>query len=181
MPTNEILRKYLRENRVEYSLITHPVAFTAQEVAHAVRVTGYELAKVVVLHSGGTEIMAVLPAPLMVDVEALREFTGIPDLVLESEESFTRLFPDAERGAMHPFGNLYGLPVWVEASLEKCGEIVFNACTHRETITMAYDDYIRLVRPSVASFGMPRPKPSALFEDEDAPRPRRRAAGGAGT
>jgi Ala-tRNA(Pro) deacylase len=156
MPTNEPLRKFLRENRIDYSVLSHPPALTAQEVAQAVRVTGYELAKVVVLRGKAGDIMAVLPAPLMVDVEALREFTGIPDLELESEEAFDRLFPDAEKGAMHPFGNLYGLPVWVDASLEKRGEIVFNACTHRETITMAYDDYVRLVSPKIARFGVPR-------------------------
>lgn len=178
MPTHEALRKYLRENRIDYSVMTHPVAFTAQGVAHAVRVTGFELAKVVVLHGGGRDIMAVLPAPLMVNVEALREFTGIPDLELESEDAFTRLFPDAEKGAMHPFGNLYGLPVWVDAGLEKCGEIVFNACTHRETITMAYDDYVRLAGPTVASFAVPRPQPALLGENEEVHPPRRRAAGG---
>jgi len=156
MPSNEALRKYLRANRIDYSVMSHPVAITAQEVAHAVRVTGYELAKVVVLHGSGGDLMAVLPAPYLVDVEALRDFSGDPALVLESEESFARLFPDAEKGAMHPFGNLYGMAVWVDSSLERCGEIVFNACTHRETITMAYDDYVRLAAPRVASFAMPR-------------------------
>ncbi len=156
MPSNERLRQFLRENHVDYSLTTHPLAFTAQEVAHAVRVTGYELAKVVILRGGGGHIMAVLPAPLLVDMEALREYTGFGDLVLAVEEAFADLFPDSEKGAEPPFGNLYGLPVWVDSSLESRGEIVFNACTHRETITMAYDDYVRLVQPKLASFAVRR-------------------------
>jgi Ala-tRNA(Pro) deacylase len=57
---------------------------------------------------------------------------------------------------MHPFGHLYGVPVWVDKALTVRGEIVFNACTHRETITMPYDDYERLARPSVASFAVKR-------------------------
>ena len=156
MPSNEVLRKFLRDNRVDYTVTTHPVAFTAQEVAHAVRVTGYELAKVVVLHGGGAYAMAVLPAPLMVDLDVMRGLSGMPDLALASEETFTQLFPDSEKGAMHPFGNLYGIPVWVDSTLAARGEIVFNACTHRETITMPYDDYERLAKPRTAAFSMRR-------------------------
>ena len=156
MPSNETLRKFLRDNRVDYTVTTHPVAFTAQEVAHAVRVTGYELAKVVVLHGGGAYAMAVLPAPLMVDLDVMRGLSGMPDLALASEETFTQLFPDSEKGAMHPFGNLYGIPVWVDSTLAARGEIVFNACTHRETITMPYDDYERLAKPRAASFSVRR-------------------------
>jgi Ala-tRNA(Pro) deacylase len=155
MPTHEPLRRYLGENKIDYSVTTHPVAFTAQEVAQAVRVTGYELAKVV-LHREGGDIMTVLPAPLLVNVEAIREFSRVSGLDLESEAAFARLFPDAEKGAMHAFGDLYGLPVWVDSSMENCGEVVFNACTHRETITMVYDDFLRLAKPTVASFSMTR-------------------------
>jgi Ala-tRNA(Pro) deacylase len=174
MPTNEALRKFLRENRVDYTITTHPLAYTAQEVAHAVRVTGYELAKVVVLSGGGGIVMAVLPGPLMVDLEALREFTGIPDLTLAEEGTFAQLFPDSEKGAMHPFGNLYGISVWVDASLAQRGEIVFNACTHRETITMPYDDYERLARPKTASFSMKRTETRV---SEASPAMARRAGG----
>ena len=38
----------LDDARVEYEVVSHAEVFTAQEVAHAMRVTGYELAKVVV-------------------------------------------------------------------------------------------------------------------------------------
>jgi len=154
MPSNEALRRYLRENRIDYAVTSHPVAYTAQEVAHAVRVSGYELAKVVVLQGGGGHLMAVLPAPLMVDLEALREHTGIRDLHLETEDTFAMLFPDSEKGAMHPFGGLYGLSVWLDASLAGRDEIVFNACTHRETITMSCRDYERLAAPKVARFAV---------------------------
>jgi len=154
MPSHEALRKFLRENRVDYTVTTHPVAYTAQEVAHAVSVSGYELAKVVVLQGGAGHLLAVLPAPLMVDLESLGEFAGIPDLHLAAEETFTQLFPDSEKGAMHPFGNLYGVPIWLDASLAGRDEIVFNACTHRETITMSCRDFERLAGPKVAAFAV---------------------------
>jgi Ala-tRNA(Pro) deacylase len=48
---------------------------------------------------------------------------------------------------MPPFGNLYGMEVYVSAQLAEDREIVFNAGSHTEVIKMAYADYERLVQP----------------------------------
>jgi Ala-tRNA(Pro) deacylase len=56
---------------------------------------------------------------------------------------------------MPPFGNLYNLPVWVDESLAKDEEIVFNACTHTQAIKMKYSDFARLAHPTVALLRMP--------------------------
>ena len=50
---------------------------------------------------------------------------------------------------MAPFGNLYGLPVYVDKSLAEDKEIVFNAGTHVDTIRIKYADFARLVRPAI--------------------------------
>jgi Ala-tRNA(Pro) deacylase len=55
---------------------------------------------------------------------------------------------------MPPFGNLYGIPVWVDESLTRDEEIVFNAGNHEQTVHMAYADFARLVGPKTASFQM---------------------------
>ncbi|MEW6270000.1 MAG: YbaK/EbsC family protein [Thermodesulfobacteriota bacterium] len=96
-----------------------------------------------------------LPALYKVDVTQLRHLTGKPELHLASEDDLRRLFPRCEPGAMPPFGNLYGLPVWVDEPLSRQREIVFNAGTHTQTVHMAYADFARLVEPRVASFGKP--------------------------
>jgi Ala-tRNA(Pro) deacylase len=57
---------------------------------------------------------------------------------------------------MPPFGNLYGVPVWVERSLTQDEEIFFNAGNHEQTVHLAYADFARLVQPRIASFGMGR-------------------------
>ena len=48
---------------------------------------------------------------------------------------------------MPPFGNLYGIEVFVANSLAEDEEIAFNACTHSELIKMTYADYEKLVKP----------------------------------
>jgi Ala-tRNA(Pro) deacylase len=55
---------------------------------------------------------------------------------------------------MPPFGNLYGMDVFVAASLTEDEKIAFNACTHTELIQMSYTDYARLVNPIVLHFSL---------------------------
>ena len=53
---------------------------------------------------------------------------------------------------MPPFGNLYGVPVYADLSLGRNSEIAFNAGSHLELVRLAYDDFTRLVQPTVLDF-----------------------------
>jgi Ala-tRNA(Pro) deacylase len=151
MPILTKLREFLDQQKVGYEVLTHRQAFTAQEVAQAQHVRGAELAKVVMLRSGGQFLMTVLTAPQRIDLDQARAATGKPDLVFATEQEFQGLFPQCEAGAMPPFGNLYGLPVYVEQALTRDTDIVFNAGTHTLTVKMKYADFARLVQPTVCS------------------------------
>ncbi|MGH7561778.1 MAG: aminoacyl-tRNA deacylase [Gemmatimonadales bacterium] len=134
--------------------ITHSPAFTAQEVAHAAHVSGKDLAKVVVMKLDGRLAMAVVPAPERVDLDALAEATGAREVVLAPEVEFAQRFPDCDRGAMPPFGNLYGMEVYVDGLLAGDRELAFPAGSHSEVIRMAYRDFERLVNPTVVPFAV---------------------------
>jgi Ala-tRNA(Pro) deacylase len=95
--------------------------------------------------------MVVLPAPYHVALERLEEATGRRNLRLATEAEFIGLFSGCEPGAMPPFGNLYGIPVWVDESLTREDEIAFNAGNHQQTVHMKYGDFARLVQPRVAA------------------------------
>jgi Ala-tRNA(Pro) deacylase len=79
------------------------------------------------------------------------EATGAKDVRLAHEEEFAAAFPDCEVGAMPPFGNLYGMPVFVDDELAQDEIIVVNAGTPQDTIHMKYADFERLVQPSQVS------------------------------
>ncbi|MGC8783394.1 MAG: aminoacyl-tRNA deacylase [Armatimonadota bacterium] len=61
------------------------------------------------------------------------------------------MFPECETGAMPPFGNLYGMEVYADASLSEDEEIAFSAGLHIEVIRMVYKDFERLVQPKIAN------------------------------
>jgi len=79
---------------------------------------------------------------------------------LANEEEFKGLFPDCDIGAMPPFGNLYGLDVYVDRSLAEDEKIIFQAGTHQEAIRMRYQDFTALVGPTVEEFHQPLAKVS---------------------
>jgi Ala-tRNA(Pro) deacylase len=146
------LKECLDGNKVKYDVLTHPQVYTAQGVAAATHVPGNELAKSVILKVDDRFVLAVLPAPRKVDTEQLQTQLGARNVRMAHESEFASLFPGCETGAMPPFGNLYGVDVYVDRSLTRDEEIVFNAGTHVEAIRMKYKDFERLVGPTVADF-----------------------------
>lgn len=151
MPVRK-LKAFLDQERIKYVSIIHSAAYTAQEVAASAHITGRELAKTVIVELDGEMAMAVLPANRKIVLQDLREVTGSDQVKFASEEAFQKRFPDCETGAMPPFGNLYGMDVYVAESLTQSDEIAFNAGSHTEVIKLAYRDFERLVKPKAVSF-----------------------------
>ena len=145
----ERVRRYLEETGIPYEMRIHPEAFTAQEVAASAHIPGKEIAKTVIVKVGDRMAMAVLPASKRLSVEALAEAIGSDDVRIAREYEFQALFPGCELGSMPPFGNLYGMDVYVHPELTKDDAIAFNAGSHTELIRMSYGDFERLVHPRI--------------------------------
>ena len=143
------LHRLLDANHVEYQTIAHPTTYSAQQTAAAAHVPGRELAKTVIVDIDGKLAMVVQNASSMVPLGRLKAATGARDVHLASEQEFRDCFPDCELGAMPPFGNLYGMEVFVTEALTKDEEIAFDAGSHTELIKLRYGDFARLVHPVV--------------------------------
>jgi Ala-tRNA(Pro) deacylase len=146
------LEKYFHDHGVGFQAMTHPTAYTAQEVAAAQKVKGKQVAKVVMVLADAQAVMLVMPASYRIDLTKLKAALNVKDARLAREEEFANLFPDCDTGAMPPFGNMYNVPVYVDRSLTEDPEIVFQAGSHRDTMKIAYSDYARLAQPVVADF-----------------------------
>ena len=151
MPLTKI-RKFLDKHNIKYTIIKHSSTYTAQEVAASAHISGKELAKTVMIKFDGKMAMAVLPASYKISFDDLKEVLGVEKVRLAYEQEFMDKFPDCEVGAMPPFGNLYGLEVYVAESLADDEEIAFNACSHTELIRMRYKNFEELVKPKRMKF-----------------------------
>ncbi len=151
MPLTKI-KEFLDAHNIKYTIIKHSSAYTAQEIAASAHISGKELAKTVMIKFDGKMAMAVLPASYKISFDDLKEVLGVEKVRLAYEQEFMDKFPDCEVGAMPPFGNIYGLEVYVAESLADDEEIAFNACSHTELIKMKYKDFEELVKPKRMKF-----------------------------
>jgi Ala-tRNA(Pro) deacylase len=156
MPIPRSIEQFLGDQQVAYSVIHHRPAYTAQEEAASAHVPGRSWAKTVACVADGRPIIVVVPASSLVDFDRLCELAGARDVRLAREPEFEPLYPDCETGAMPPLGPLYGQPVFIDRALTVSRDIVFDAGSHTDAVRVNYDDFARVVRPTVGDFARVR-------------------------
>ncbi|MBU2873226.1 aminoacyl-tRNA deacylase [Marinobacter salexigens] len=166
MPIQQ-LKEFLDEANVEYMCLTHPPAFTAQDLAHHVKIAGDKVVKTVIIELDGKMAMLVMPATWRVRWESLSRILDTDFVDLADEQAFQDRFPDCEVGAMPPFGNLFGMTVYCAEPLTEQSELAFAAGSHTETLHMKTRDFLNLVQPMVLNRGFNKPgapKPAWLLK-----------------
>jgi Ala-tRNA(Pro) deacylase len=145
---------FLAEQRVPFETLWHPPAFTAQQRAKYLGVPGRQVAKSVLLVGPSGFLLAVLPAPRLVDTEVLaRELNG--PVRLATHRELADLFCDCEWGVVPPFGAMYGLPTLLDDELNPEACIVFEGKSHVEAVRLLCRDFERLERPRRLHFSRP--------------------------
>jgi Ala-tRNA(Pro) deacylase len=150
------LDEFLKKAHVPFTAFRHPAAFGAEHEAALSHVSGRSWAKTVICIADEEPILAVVPAHLMVNMEALRLLAVVTTVRLASEQELAALSPDCEIGAISPFSICRTLRVFVERSLVGEPDLVFNAGTHTDAIRMHYGDFAELTRPVVGTIGQRR-------------------------
>jgi Ala-tRNA(Pro) deacylase len=151
----EKLHALLDEHEIPYEVEDHPRAVTAHRLAAAEGVSGYDVAKPVLLSIAGQLAMVVVPGAEIVDLERASRERGDNEARLATEDEFVSVFDDCEPGAEPPFGNLYGIPTFLDEDLRARERIVCRDGSHTRTITIAMVDYVRLVKPEIVDVAIP--------------------------
>jgi len=146
------LQSYLDRFNVRYLVTEHPVSYTAQSLAQAEHVSGYQVIKPVLVEADGQMILCALPACDRVDLEALRDDLEVDRVRLVDESTLREVFLGCELGAEPPIGALFGLPTIADESLLTQRKVTFQAGNHHEAVTMSMDDYRRLAQPGIGRF-----------------------------
>ena len=138
--------QFLAEQRILFETILHPPAFTAQNRARFLHISGNQVAKSVLLVGPRGRFLAVLPATCQIDTEKLALTLGGP-VRLASDDEIADVFRDCEWGVVPPFGTLYALPTLLDDSFDPETWMVFETNTHAEAVRLRCRDYERLERP----------------------------------
>lgn len=136
---------------VIYHVVEHEPVFTSEEAA---RVRGTRLeqgAKALVLIGDKKPLMIVVPADQKLSFSKAKKALGIKDLRLAAPEEVVNIL-GVEIGSVPPFGNLKGLDLYLDSTMSRNEEIVFNPGVHIKSITIKYSDYLLLAKPTIGDF-----------------------------
>lgn len=151
---------FLREAGVAFRLYSHAPVFTSAEAARVRGTTPEEGAKALLIRADERFVLVVLSGVLRVDNKALRRLLGAHGVRFATEDELLRL-TGCRPGAVPPFGNLFGLPVLMDASLRLCEQVSFNAGSNAWSVTMRREDLERLAQPQVGAFASEPSAPPA--------------------
>ncbi len=144
------IREYLRNRNVPFVALLHRPTVSAARLAQSIHVTGSRVAKGVLFQTDSGYVLTVVPATHRVDPERLGEVLGVSGVALASEGDVSRIFGDCERGAIPPFGRLYGLTTVMDTQLASIRELVMGGNTRHEGIRLRGRDYLMMENPLVA-------------------------------
>jgi len=144
---------FLKKQKIKHKILTHPPAYTAQEVAAAQHVPGKQFVKSVVIKTNSNYVLAVLPAIHLVDFPKLKKLLKTKSASLASEPEIKKIAQGFNVGALPPFGSLLGLETYMDSALNEDEEIVFNAGTHTDTAKIKMADFLKAEKVITGEFG----------------------------
>ena len=139
------LRQYLDSEGVDYDVVPHPRTTTSVGSAHAVHVSGDQVAKPVVVHHGLGYVLAVVPSTHRVELGTLQRILDNP-LSLATEDELGRLFEDCELGAIPPIGAAYEVPVILDESVCGATDLFFEGGDHRSLVHISSEAFQKLTK-----------------------------------
>jgi Ala-tRNA(Pro) deacylase len=135
------IEAHLRTYHGGFEHLVHESAMTAQDLAAADHVTGYRVAKPVVVRLGGELALAVVSAAEKVALGVLEEATGAQaELVPEAE--FAQWFAPCDAGA-EPALALFGLPIFADEKFLHADKVLMQAGTHEDSVVLDTHAWIR--------------------------------------
>jgi len=146
------VRELLNRYEISYEVIEHAPVYTSEEAA---KVRGVELktgVKALVFKTEeGTFVMGLVAADRKMDLKKLAKIIGTRKLQLASPQEVLNI-TGCEIGSVHPFGNLFELPTYMDSSVLENDMVDFNAGLHTVSIQMRAKDLIKAVKPVVTDF-----------------------------
>ena len=143
--------RFLDELQVPFEAMFHPPAFSATKRAKHLHISGRLVAKCVMLVTPSCHYLAILPATHNVDLAEVERKLG-ETVTIATEAETTERFSDCERGALAPFGQLYGLTTLLDDSFQPGTLMVFEAQQHSVAIRMRCSDFESLEQPKRFAF-----------------------------
>jgi Ala-tRNA(Pro) deacylase len=115
------------------------------------------LIRVVLAFIGKHLTMLVMRDDQQVDLERLQNaLLGRDEVTLVDSKTFGAAFPEVELSALPPLGELWRIPVLIDAELADVSTVRFFAGSHADIVTLRHADLCRLSKPTSLNFAVPK-------------------------
>ncbi len=145
------LETTLKQRGIPYHMTRHRATYTAQDMAAEEHVSGYNVAKPVVVKGDAGFAMCVIAACDRLDLTRAANALHESQVRLATEDEMDRLFPDCELGAEPPVGKLFDMKTVMDSGLLEDERLVMQAGSHTEAVEIRRKDWESLCEPIVAS------------------------------
>lgn len=151
------ITQLLQNHNIRFGTFEHEPVKTSDEAAKMRH--GYTLhqgAKAIIVRAKIVNAdkkfaMLVIPGDVRFNTGKVKRLLGAKDVRFATEEEVSLLTDGVQPGGVPPFGNLFGLEVFVDPLLLENEKIIFSAGDRRFSIGMNSTDYIILVNPKITS------------------------------
>jgi len=148
----KLIKELLNRDGITYQVSEHEPVYSSEQAA---KVRGVELktgVKALVLETDeGGFVMGLIAADRRIDLKKLAKIVKKKKLRLASPQEVLKI-TGCEVGSVHPFGNLHGLPTYLDSSILENDMVNFNAGLHTVSIQMKAKDLIKAIRPVIENF-----------------------------
>ena len=153
--TVQTIKDLLERHGVEYKCFEHEPVRTSEEAA-AIR-PEYSIqqgTKSLIVRAKGRDgskyfIQVVVPGDQRFDPKKVCQALDIKDTRFATEIEVGEVTGGILPGGVPPFGNLFGLSVYLDKKVLENDEIIFNAGDKRFSIAMKSVDYVKVVEPQI--------------------------------
>jgi Ala-tRNA(Pro) deacylase len=145
------LEGLLKERGVDFAVLRHQPVFTSEEAAAVRGVALSSGAKALICKADERLVMFVIPGDRKLDSKQVRQALGIHALRFATKDELKEL-TGLPPGAVPPFGSLFGLPPYCDTRLAENDRINFNAGDNSISISLRYEDYLKVENPSLGAF-----------------------------
>ena len=145
---------FLDRHKVKYDIFRHDPVYTCEEMAKYLKTDKNSIAKsMVVKKSGDGCVLVVLPGNMRIDFNLLARILNTESVSLAPIREAERLV-GCSIGCVHPFGNLFQTPTYLDSSLFNSTYLFFNPGSHTKSVKMSTQELVRIVQPVVESFAV---------------------------
>ncbi len=141
----------LRSKNIEFDIIKHPPVTTSSEAAGARGSKLSQGAKAIIVRANEQFYHLIISAAVPLDNNKLRKVLGTRRVRFATAEELFEL-TGCMPGAVPPFGNIFGLPVFMDSALLSEEIVYFNCGSHTISLRMSRSDLQSVTGAQIADF-----------------------------